>query len=502
MNVSPSTLLPQLASNASPLRLAWSPPPSATASRPADEPARLGSARRPLLILGVLIGLMSLAIGSHVAASRLASGATASLPISEGPRAANEDLALPPAQVKTSTVLPPAPEVPPPGGIDADKDRRVSDAIRRARLSTVTLEYEAGSTRRVASGVVINDQGEVLAIRIDPPADRARASIIAYDSSGRRHSTRWLAADAETGLTLLRVNSGHLKPIRLAAGDPSLGAEVFLVGNPYGLGHSVNRGHIAGLGRRLTLGSQILGGLIQVQATLHPGDSGALLADLDGGWLGLIRGSLAAPGLTTTRDNDLGFAISARDALWIADRLRASGKVDRAYLGLRFALDSDPERMVNRPVPTPPGDPGDDPVGAQVVEVVSGSPADRSGLRPGDRLTRIDDRPVIIVNDLTDRLDRTAAGAEVTLEYLRGTSRSQAVVRSTSRPAVLPQPELTAVSPAPSSPQTARPPSPPTRADETAQGVIQALRDRLERIEKRVEQLERASQGRKSVSNP
>ncbi len=396
------------------------------------------------------------------------------------------------------------------GLVDLEKDRRVGEAIRRARSATVALEYEAGGPglpRRVASGVVINDQGDVLSIRIDPPAVRDRPLIVASDDAGHRHPVKWLAADPETGLTLLRVEADDIKPTRQAAGDPSLGAEIFLIGNPYGLGHSVTRGHVASLGRRLTIGTQVLAGLIQIQASLHPGDSGALLADLDGGWLGLVRGGLAAPGSNVGRDNDLGFAIPARDALWVADRLRASGKVDRAYLGIKFAPGVEGDGLF-----APPAAPvADDQAGAKINEVIPGSPADRSGLRPGDRVVRVDDRPVTVCNDLTDRLNRTAAGADVTLELVRGKLRDRVTVRSTSRPptpALPPTASATETDPSPSftwsngAPLTKPSAGAAPRPDETASGIIRALRDRLERLEKRVDELERGRGERKAASNP
>ena len=71
---------------------------------------------------------------------------------------------------------------------------------------------------------------------------------------------------------------------------------MFVVGNPFGMGHSVSRGHVAGLDRALELGTRQLGGLIQVQAPLYPGDSGAAVVNLHGDWLGLIRSGLAIPG--------------------------------------------------------------------------------------------------------------------------------------------------------------------------------------------------------------
>jgi serine protease Do len=262
-------------------------------------------------------------------------------------------------------------------------ERRVAAAMARARESVVALEYTAADapagTRRVATGVVINNGGEILSVRIDPPPTRPApgtgktlAPIVARDFLGRRHATQWMAADPETGLTLLRVSPRAVRPIRSADDGPKLGSQVFVVGSPFGMGHSVSRGHVAGLDRALELGTRQLGGLIQVQAPLYPGDSGAAVVDLRGHWLGLIRGGLAVPGSATDSDpaptsepfplvsrpdppepgddptttaagrsdpdTDFGFAIPTRDGLWIASQLRTHGYVDRAYLGVRLAV--------------------------------------------------------------------------------------------------------------------------------------------------------------------
>ena len=320
---------------------------------------------------------------------------------------------------------PPAVAVPTsaPASHEEKEERRLSEAIERARASTVALEYNAGDSvgaRRVATGVVISDRGDVLSIRVEPPEGLYRESIVARDSAGHRHPVRFVAADSETGLTLLRVEADDIRPIRPSARAAILGAAVFLIGNPYGMGHSVSRGNIAGLDRRAEYGPRPLGGLIQVQVSLHPGDSGALLSDMKGGWLGLIRGGLlvqggqAAPG--GKDDNNLGFAIPAVDAMWVAGQLLAHRKVDRAFLGIRLATES--------------AGPG-----AEVDSVVAGSAAEKSGLRRGDRVVRLDDRPIRTPDDLTDRLDRTAAGTEVALEYARGATLARLTVRTTARSA-------------------------------------------------------------------
>jgi serine protease Do len=300
-----------------------------------------------------------------------------------------------------------------------DEDRRLAEAIDRTKVSTVALEYNSGEPagmRRVATGVVFTPGGDVISVRVEPREGRDRESIVARDAAGHEHPARFVAADPETGLTLLKVEkveAGEIRPIRPSARSILIGAAVFLIGHPYDLGPSVSVGNVAGLHRRVRYGNRTLGGLIHVQVSLHRGDSGALLADREGGWLGLIRGGLITP--EGKEDNTLGFAIPAPEALWVADQLLTHRKVDRAYLGLGFSKD--------RAEP-----------GALVSKVVVGSPAEKAGLLEGDRIVRLDDGPIRTRDDLTDRLDRITAGTEVRLEYARGPALARLAVQTTSRP--------------------------------------------------------------------
>ena len=385
-------------------------------------------------------------------------------------------------------------------------EQQVAVAIARARESVVALEYTAPDgppgTRRVATGVVINHRGEVLSVRIDPPpvsqtptAARNSSLIVALDFSGRRHSVHWVATDPETGLTLLRLPPRTVRPIRSAAGTPNLGSQVFVVGNPFGMGHSVSRGHVAGLDRVLELGPRQLGGLIQVQAPLYPGDSGAAVVNLHGDWLGLIRSGLAIPGsgpepdpsaplpsmisassLTPSlvqadaslahpeHDTDFGFAIPVGDAVWVANQLRRGGRVDRAYLGVRLdpfpptgvpALSKSEQRleptsllatpeMASKPPESaftdPERTPGIADEGAILREVLNGTPASQAGLQAGDSIVEIDGQAIRSVHDLIDRLDRIPARATIVLGVVRDRGqRRQRIslsLRAASRPVV------------------------------------------------------------------
>ena len=279
----------------------------------------------------------------------------------------------------------PAPRPPVPSKTGADTldglEGRVSEVSRGSgsrpwRWSTTAADAPSG-TRRVASGVVINAEGDVLSIRIDAPP--ASSPVVARVASGRRLPADWVASDPETGLTLLKIAPDAARPAapfaaRGAAGHPRPGDRQPV--RPGALGQPGARrrpGPPAGTAPRQ------LGGLIQVDASLHPGDSGALLADLQGGWLGVIRSGLAPPSESDRKgrdlDHDLGFAIPARHALWVAEQLRTRTRVDRAYLGVTMDLDA--------PAP-PPGEPD----GAVLGRVLADTPGQAhrpQGGRPGRR---------------------------------------------------------------------------------------------------------------------
>ncbi|WP_165229593.1 S1C family serine protease [Aquisphaera insulae] len=366
-------------------------------------------------------------------------------------------------------------------------ERLIGAGMARARASVVSLEYTSAEasngSRRMACGVVINASGDLLSVRIDrptvavaatpapaptpaaspaaPPAPPAAAPappspIVARDVAGRRHLAHWVAYDPESGLTLLQIPARAVKPIEIAAEEPVLGGQVFVTGNAFGLGHTVSRGYVTGLDRALKLGVRQLGGLIQVQARIYPGDSGAAVTNQRGQLLGLIRSGLAPPAAGEAadqaprardrdrdRDSDFGFAIAARDLLWVADQLRAHGHVDRAYLGVRLEPAAGAAEAADNPLAE----------GAALQEVIKGSPAATAGLRAGDLIVAIDDQPVRSPSDLTDRLDRLPSQALVRLDIIRGLGAERRPIsmelRTSSRPDASPAQAAAGASPNP-----------------------------------------------------
>ncbi len=163
----------------------------------------------------------------------------------------------------------------------------------------------------------------------------------------------------------------------------------------------------------------------------------------------MIRSGLAIPSAKgkdkdkeRETDHDLGFAISARDVLWVSDQLRSYQRVNRAYLGVLI----DEHSQV-----------AGEPEGAVLGQVLANTPADRAGLIAGDRVVAIDGHAVRSRHDFTDRLDRTPAEAELTLDVIRGTGPSRQRTRvsalTTKRPSTEPEPTPTVSTSASASPK-------------------------------------------------
>ncbi|WP_165073029.1 S1C family serine protease [Paludisphaera rhizosphaerae] len=414
-------------------------------------------------------------------------------------------------------------------------ERRMAAGMARARESVVAIEYTASGgaadARGAAVGVVVDGRrGEVLSVGIErPPSEPGAAStIIARDVFGRRHAAHWIAADPETGLTLLQIPGNVLRSIRPASDAPPLGGQVFVVGNPFGLGHSVSRGQVSGLDRSVKIRGLQLNGTIQIQTPLFAGDNGAAVVNYRGQWLGLIRGGLAPAAqpeagsgagsgavAVGSAGSELGFAIPADTALWIASQLHERGRVDRAFLGVRFEPDSTA---------------AEGPEGAGLREVLPDTPAARGSLQAGERIVSFDGRPIHTAHELTERLDLTPAEKFVRLEVIHGdgprrqqrsvwiqTTRRPEAPRPAAAPPVTAEAEkpkdaaaaspdvvpTSAVVAAPPGPQAVPSPTPdqpqpkhqdgpipPPRGDELQPPLPRAVAERIEQLERRIEQLE------------
>jgi serine protease Do len=309
-------------------------------------------------------------------------------------------------------------------------------------LKVECIEQAGAGAPTVLSAVALDDDGYIVTVGLRSPLNR---TFVVKDCAGKKHEARWVAGDEPTGLALLKLEPGVAHPPPMTTSLPAVGSAVIVVGNPFGLSHSVSVGVVSGLDRTISFSGGVSRGMIQFTAPVFPGDGGGLLADHDGRMLGLVSTALKDPATDEASDHrisGIAFAIPAPELHRIVQRLRDGQKVERGYLGLTA---EDVEG-----------------VGVRVIHVVKDSPAQKARIREGDLLEALDDRAVIDFDDLAGRIERLRPGMEVTLHVKRAdeeldvqaTLGDRPGLSGSSRRVVLPPwPDRTDPKLAPSSPR-------------------------------------------------
>ena len=223
--------------------------------------------------------------------------------------------------------------------------------------------------RRISlgSGVIINEDGDVLTnLHVTQRASRIQVKL--WD--GREYEAELVVGTTGQDVALLKIKAKpgeKFKAIRLAPEDDLLlGETVLALGNPFGLGGSVTRGILSSKTRRPSAGNEPLdvNDWLQTDAAINPGNSGGPLINL--------RGELIGLNVAVYRQGQgIGFAIPVKQ---VADAVAAFFKPETAYK-LWFGAHVKP---------------GSNPV--LITEVQPGGPADKSGLRSGDRVLQVNGR--------------------------------------------------------------------------------------------------------------
>lgn len=160
-------------------------------------------------------------------------------------------------------------------------------------LIKTDFQGETGDMEKgVGSGVIINDQGDILT-SLHVVADAT--DILITFADGTESGGFVLASQPELDIAVLRAFLGPEVLVPATLGNPGsmrVGDEAFVVGNPFGLYSSMSSGVISGFNRafRPPNTDQVIEGLIQVDAAINPGNSGGPLLNRSGHVIGIVTG--------------------------------------------------------------------------------------------------------------------------------------------------------------------------------------------------------------------
>jgi S1-C subfamily serine protease len=284
--------------------------------------------------------------------------------------------------------------------LDAYSETVISVA-ERVVPSVAALRVEARGRQGAGSAVVLSSDGYLLtSAHVVAGAERGRASF----ADGREAAFSLVGRDPLSDLAVVRVSATDLPQVELGSADHlRVGQLVVAVGNPNGFAGSVTAGVVSALGRSLPSGGRLVENVIQTDAALNPGNSGGALVDWRARLVG-VNTALAGIGL--------GLAVPINPTtLDLVATLMREGRVRRAYLGVVGG---------GRPLAARRAEQVGQQRGVGVIEVASGSPAERAGLQPTDTILAVDGTPTEDAGDLQRLMRTDAIGRTLHLKVLRG----------------------------------------------------------------------------------
>ena len=257
------------------------------------------------------------------------------------------------------------------------------------------------------SGVIISSDGYILTCAhvVDG------ASTITVTIDDKDYTATLVGEDTTSDIAVIKIDADGLTPATVGDSDSlKVGQSVMAVGNPLGeLGGTVTGGMISALNRSVTIqgtSSTNTMSLIQMDASVSPGNSGGGLFNMNGELIGIVNAKSSS-----SDAEGLGFAIPINDAIKVAEELLQNGYVTgRPYLGISYLAVTDAQTAQQLGVNS---------YGVYIMEVVKGGPAEQAGLKAGDRIVSIDGTEIASKDDLGTLMQKHAAGDTLSITVAR-----------------------------------------------------------------------------------
>jgi S1-C subfamily serine protease len=317
--------------------------------------------------------------------------------------------------------------------------QKISPSVVNIISTVLTRDFFLNPVPREGSGSgsIIDTHGHILTnnhvIR-----DAQKLEVTLFD--GSKWPAKLIGKDPDNDLAVIKIGAppGKLKPLPMGDSHQlQVGQKVLAIGNPFGLGLTLTTGIISSLGRniRSEVGTMIEE-LIQTDASINPGNSGGPLLNSDGEMIGINTAIVSPTGASV----GIGFAIPVNTAKQIMPQLITKGYVAYPYLGASVQpLFPEFAKVLGLKVDR----------GAMVVDVTPGGPADKAGLRGGNRqlqvgnllftvggdiITQVNHQNVKDAEDLIKHLRHKKPGDQITLKILREGNMKNVTVLLQERP--------------------------------------------------------------------
>jgi serine protease Do len=285
-------------------------------------------------------------------------------------------------------------------------------------MVSIKVEYDVNyfgmtkATTGSGSGVIISEDGYILTNNhVISSADSssfyqvsdAKSITVKIYGDETEYPAEIVGTDSQTDLAVLKIDKTGLQAAEL--GDSSsvqIGEFVLAIGNPYNLDFSVTAGIISALNREMTVDSTTYK-VIQADCAINSGNSGGALVNSKGQVIGITTLKLSGTGI-----EGVSFAIPINDTISIYKTLIEKGKISRPFVGVS-GLDIDEATAIRNGLTK----------GIYVDSVVSGSSAEKAGIKSGDVIVSFDGKDISTMDELNEIKNTKNIGDNVEIKFYR-----------------------------------------------------------------------------------
>jgi len=263
------------------------------------------------------------------------------------------------------------------------------------------IPEEDGPEFSTGSGVLVSKEGLILTNHhVIEGADKIEVAL----GDGRKTIAKLIGSDPDTDIAVLKIDLQDLpEPIVLGnLSNVRVGDIVLAIGNPFGVGQTVTSGIVSALGRD-HLGINTFENFIQTDAAINPGNSGGGLVNSQGQLIGINTAIFSKSGGSM----GIGFAIPVNLAKQVMESIVASGSVTRGWIGVE-PRDISPEMVEAFKLPK-------ETKGVLISGILKNGPAELGGVKPGDILKEVNDKPIDDVRGLLNVVASLTPGSNAKL---------------------------------------------------------------------------------------
>jgi serine protease Do len=291
-----------------------------------------------------------------------------------------------------------------------NKTQTLSELFKHVEKSVVQISSEDETTTellgaRLGSGFVYDTNGHIIT---NNHVTAGGKDLHITFSDGTIYTGKIVGSDPHSDLAILLLDDvpkEKLFPLKLGnSSNLIVGQTVAAVGNPFGLSGSLTEGIVSGLGRLLPSTPENIFGtdnrvasfsipdIIQTDAAINPGNSGGPLLNLNGEVIGINSAIFSNTGVYA----GVGFAIPSNTLKKVIPELLKNGSYQHPWLGIT-GIDVTPDIATKMNLTEARG--------FLVIDVNSNGPADKAGIRGGDKIDTIDGREVELGGDIIIAID-------------------------------------------------------------------------------------------------